>query len=59
MKPFPGKIGRTVDDSTPWWPEKRSESAMPPNIVTIVFDDTGWSDFGCFGSEIQTPHIVL
>ncbi len=57
MKPFPGKIGRTVDDSTPWWPEKRSESAMPPNIVTIVFDDTGWSDFGCFGSEIQTPHI--
>jgi len=57
MKKFPGKIGRTVEDSTPWWPKKPSDEAMPPNIVTIVFDDTGWSDFGCFGSEIRTPHI--
>ncbi|HWU96693.1 MAG TPA: arylsulfatase, partial [Sphingomonas sp.] len=28
-----------------------------PNIVLIVLDDTGYSDFGCFGSEIKTPHI--
>lgn len=57
MKQFPGKIGRTVDDSTPWWPEKPSADAIPPNIITIVFDDTGWSDFGCFGSEVRTPNI--
>lgn len=28
-----------------------------PNIVLIVLDDTGYSDFGCFGSEIHTPNI--
>ncbi|WP_153730874.1 arylsulfatase [Sporosarcina obsidiansis] len=28
-----------------------------PNIVYIVFDDTGFSNFGCYGSEIATPNI--
>jgi len=29
----------------------------PPNILLIMVDDLGFSDFGCYGSEIQTPHI--
>lgn len=29
----------------------------PMNIVLIVVDDMGFSDVGCYGSEIQTPHI--
>ena len=28
-----------------------------PNIVLICADDMGWSDLGCYGSEIHTPHI--
>ncbi|MCD8070798.1 MAG: sulfatase-like hydrolase/transferase [Akkermansiaceae bacterium] len=28
-----------------------------PNIVLIVADDMGWSDAGCYGSEIETPAI--
>lgn len=28
-----------------------------PNIVLIMCDDMGFSDLGCYGSEIQTPHI--
>ena len=28
-----------------------------PNIVLICADDMGWSDLGCYGSEIETPHI--
>lgn len=28
-----------------------------PNIVLILCDDMGFSDLGCYGSEIQTPNI--
>lgn len=27
------------------------------NILLIVADDMGWTDLGCFGSEISTPNI--
>ena len=32
-------------------------SRQRPNIITIVLDDVGFSDIGCFGSEIRTPAI--
>lgn len=28
-----------------------------PNILLIMADDMGFSDIGCFGGEISTPHI--
>lgn len=28
-----------------------------PNILLVVLDDMGMSDWGAFGSEIRTPHI--
>ena len=28
-----------------------------PNILLILADDMGFSDIGCYGSEIETPHI--
>lgn len=28
-----------------------------PNILLIMADDMGFSDIGCYGSEIQTPNI--
>ena len=28
-----------------------------PNIIVILVDDMGFSDIGCYGSEILTPHL--
>jgi arylsulfatase len=36
-----------------------SESGRPddrPNILLIMADDMGFSDIGCYGGEIDTPH---
>ncbi len=28
-----------------------------PNVVLILNDDMGYSDLGCYGGEIETPHL--
>ena len=37
----------------------QSAEAKPakPNILIILVDDMGYSDIGCYGSEIRTPNI--
>jgi arylsulfatase A-like enzyme/lysophospholipase L1-like esterase len=34
-----------------------AKAAERPNIVLILLDDVGYSDYGCSGSEIETPNI--
>lgn len=36
---------------------EREAAARRPNIVVILADDLGFSDIGCYGGEIQTPHL--
>ncbi|WP_331737794.1 arylsulfatase (plasmid) [Streptomyces goshikiensis] len=54
---FPGVIGRTTDESSPAWPQPVRAVAGAPNVLFIVFDDTGFGQFGCYGSPIETPHL--
>jgi arylsulfatase len=34
-----------------------ADAARRPNVVLILADDMGFSDLGCFGSEIATPNL--
>lgn len=54
---FPGKMAATVDAATPFYPAEAKPAAGSPNILVIILDDIGFSDLGCYGSEIPTPNI--
>jgi len=54
---FKGVIGTTVTDSVPDFPPPPRPRAGAPNVVYILLDDVGFADFGCYGSEVETPNI--
>jgi arylsulfatase len=51
------RLARTMVESDPFWPTEPTPPPGTPNVVYCVFDDVGFSDFGCYGSEIETPNI--
>ena len=60
---FKGSIGRTYQDSQPWWPDELSAPKGAPNIVIIVLDDVGFADLGCYDrvheAEVFSDHDCL
>lgn len=54
---FEGKVGRTFASSEPWWPPRPTPPSGSPNVVIVLADDLGFSDLGCYGSEIATPNV--
>ena len=35
----------------------QKQTVKKPNVIVILTDDMGYSDIGCFGSEIRTPNL--
>src|SRR5262245_55406011 len=54
---FPGRLGRTIGESSPAWPAPLRAKEGAPNVLFIVLDDTGFGQIGCYGSPINTPNI--
>jgi len=54
-QPYEGVVGRTIEESTPWWPPLPGAPEGAPNVVVVLLDDVGYAQFGCYGSDIETP----
>ena len=53
--PFPGVIGRTLDESSPAWPEPIRVKEGAPNVIVFVWDDVGYGQMSVFGGLCNTP----
>jgi len=54
---FEGTIGKTVADSEAWYDDPPHPGSDAPNVVLVLLDDTGFAQFGCYGSDIDTPNV--
>ncbi len=58
-KPFKGRIERDIRDSVPDWdaflPDKAPAGA--PNVLVVLYDDTGVAAWSPYGGRIQMPTL--
>lgn len=56
-QPYQGKVGRTVAESTEWWPAPVKAPTGAPNVVWILIDDVGFGAASPFGGAIAMPNL--
>ena len=54
---FEGRISRVLADSEAWFEEPPHPGEDAPNVVVVLLDDTGFAQFGCYGSTIEPPNV--
>ena len=54
---FAGRIGGTLAESEPCFAEPPHPCEDAPNVVIVLLDDTGFAQFGCYGSDIDTANV--
>jgi arylsulfatase A-like enzyme len=54
---FPGRVGRTVEESSPAWPAPARARDGAPNVLFCVLDDVGYGQLSSFGGLVETPNI--
>jgi len=52
---YKGKIGKTLDQTTEWYPEKKQAPKGAPNVIWLLLDDVGFGASSTFGGLISTP----
>ena len=55
VKPFKGKIGKTLEETEQAWPERVKAPKDAPNVIWILLDDVGFGATSTFGGLIETP----
>lgn len=55
--PFQGKIGETIKDSAPSYPQPVKAEPGSPNVMIILLDDVGFGMAGTFGGPVPTPAL--
>ncbi len=55
--PYPGVIGRTIDESSPAWPAPARAKEGAPNVLFFIIDDIGYGQLSTFGGPVETPNI--
>jgi arylsulfatase len=54
---FTGKIGETLKDSTPSYPQPLKAPQGAPNVLVILLDDVGFGHTSTFGGPVPTPTL--
>jgi arylsulfatase len=54
---FKGKVGETLKDSTPSYPQPLKAPKGAPNVLVILLDDVGFGHTSTFGGPVPTPTL--